>query len=309
MMKGIPRLAKNAQLAIHWAGREGRTLFSVLMLDGAAPSENCHQYLDICYGATFRSLVPKLLKLAPLNLSVDSPVSYHLPDASDWETNPPEVIRDQWRPLLLQVLPELGNRPFAALHRDEVYTWAWKAGCVLVATEERTDYANLLLQIDPTASPLVRLPASITPELGVKLAWMGHMNKAVVVGRKSPILTKHVAGTGAEVYAPTESTVSSIVKALSEVWEPDYCEQPSCFIAKRPVAAYGGTLALRHMLDTIFQGDWRRVLPVEWLDVSALIQEVSMRHIGVVVVTDEDTDLTVLIANGVTREPYQGEFN
>jgi L-fucose mutarotase/ribose pyranase (RbsD/FucU family) len=309
MMKDIPRLAKNVQLAIHQAGRQGQKVFPVLILDGAAPSENCHKYLDVCYGATFRSVVPKLLKLAPLNLSVDSPVHYHLPDESDWASNPPETIRDQWRPMLLKAAPELGNRPFTALRREEVYAWAWKAGCVLVASEERTSYANLLLLVDPTSSPLVGLPAAITPELAVRLAWMGHMNKCVVVGRRSPIPMGHLASEDRAINAPTGSTVLGVVQALSEVWEPDYCEQPPSFATKRPLAAYTSASALPSALDGVFQGDWSKILPVERLDLSTLMREVGMRHIGVMVTTDQDTDLAVVVTNGVTREPHQGEFN
>lgn len=63
MMKGIPRLAKNVQLAIHQAGLQGQKVFPVLILDGAAPSENCNECLDVCYGATFQTVVPKLLSL------------------------------------------------------------------------------------------------------------------------------------------------------------------------------------------------------------------------------------------------------
>lgn len=309
MMKGIPRLAKNVQLVIHRAGQKGQKVLPILILDGAAPSENCHEYLDVCYGATFRSLVPKLLKLAPLNLSVDSPVNYHLPDQSDWDSNPPERIRDQWRPMLLKAVPELGNRPFTALRREEVYSWAWKAGCVLVAPEERTSYANLLLLVDPTSSPLLRLPAAITPELALKLAWMGHMNKAVVVGRCSPILAEQLASEDRAINSPTGSTVLSVVQALTQVWEPDYCEQPSCFATKRPIAAYGGAPALLDALVEVFQGDWSKILPVERLDLSTLLREVSMPHVSVLARTDEDTDLAVVISNGVTREPHQGEFN
>jgi L-fucose mutarotase/ribose pyranase (RbsD/FucU family) len=309
MMKGIPRLAKNAQLAIHRAARQGETVFPVLVLDGAAPSEGCHEYLDVCYGATFRSVVPKLLKLAPLNLSVESPVSYHLPDTPDWASNPPETIRDQWRPMLAKAAPELGDRPFAALRREEVYAWAWKAGCVLVASEERASYANLLLFVDPTASPLLRLPAAITPELAVKLAWMGHMNKCVVVGRRSPIPIGHLASPDRAMNAPAGSTVLGIVQALTEVWEPDYCEQPPCSAIQRPLAAYTGAAALPSALSEVLQGDWNRILPVEHLDLSTLLREVSMRHIGALVTTDEDTDLAVVVTNGVTREPHQGEFN
>jgi len=309
MMKGIPRLARNAQLAIHRAGLEGRKDFTVLMLDGAAPSEKCQELLDVCYGATFRSLVPKLLKLAPLDLSVDSPVSYHLPEQADWHNNPPETIRDQWRPMLVNAVPELGNRPFAPMSREEVYTWAWKAGCVLVASEERTNYANLLLRVDPTASPLLGLPAAITPELAVKLAWMGHMNKAVVVGRHAPIPAGHMAKEGRVIHAPAGSTVLSVVEALTKVWEPDYCEQPPCFAAKRPLAAYTGAAALPSALEGVFQGDWSKILPVERLDLSKLLHEVILPHIGALVTTDEDTDLAVVVTNGVTREPYQGEFS
>jgi len=105
MMKGIPRLARKAQVAIHRAGLEGQKHFPVLLLDGAAPSENCQEYLDVCHGATFRNLLPKLLKLAPLSRSAQSPVSFHQPDPADWATYPPEVIREQWRPLLLQSAP------------------------------------------------------------------------------------------------------------------------------------------------------------------------------------------------------------
>jgi L-fucose mutarotase/ribose pyranase (RbsD/FucU family) len=309
MMKGIPRLARNAQLAIHRAGLKGRKDFTVLMLDGAAPSEKCQEYLDLCYGATFRSLVPKLLKLAPLDLSATAPVSFHLPDQPDWASNPPDTIRDQWRPMLLKAAPELGNRPFAPMSREEVYTWAWKAGCVLVASEERTNYANLLLRVDPTASPLLSLPADISPELAVKLAWMGHMNKAVVVGRRSPIPAGHMAGEGRVIQGLAGNTVFSVVQALTKVWEPDYCEQPPCFVAKRPLAAYSSAATLPSALESIFQGAWGKILPVERLDLTSLLREVSLPHIGVVVVTDEDTDLAVVVTNGVTREPHQGEFN
>jgi L-fucose mutarotase/ribose pyranase (RbsD/FucU family) len=309
MMKGIPRLAKNAQLAIHRAAQQGEKAFPVLLLDGAAPSENCHEYMDVCYGATFRSLVPKLLKLAPLNLSVASPVSYHMPDRSDWASNPPEKIRDQWRPMLLKAVPELGNRPFTALGREEVYAWARKAGCVLVAAEERSDYANLLLMVDPTLSALLRLPTPITPELALKFAWMGHMNKAVVVGRQSPIFARHLASEDRIMNAPAGSTVFSVLRALTEVWEPDYCEQPSCYATRRPIAAYTKATGLPNGLASAFQGDWSKILPIERLDLNTLLREVGMRHIGILVATDEDTDLVFVVTNGVTREPHQGEFN
>ncbi len=304
MMKGIPRLGKNSQLAIHRAALNGQKDFPVLILDGAAPSENCQEYLDVCYGATFRSLVPKLLALAPLDLSADSPVSYHLPDQPDWPSNPPEVVRDQWRPMLATAVPALGDRPFAPLSREQVYTWAWKAGCVLVASEERTSYANLLLRVDPTASPLLHLPALITPELAVKLAWMGHMNKAVVIGRQTPITTGHLASKDRALHAPAGSTVLSVVQALTEVWEPDYCEQPLCFATQRALAAYTGTATLPSALEGVFQGDWSKILPVERLDLTTLLRETCLPHIGVAIVTDEDTDLAVVVTNGVTREPH-----
>jgi len=93
------------------------------------------------------------------------------------------------------------------------------------------------------------------------------------------------------------------------VWEPDYCEQPACFAAKRPVAAYAGTPTLPSALERIFQGDWSKILPVERLDLTTLLRETCLPHIGVVVTTEEDTDLAVVVTNGVTREPHQGEFN
>jgi L-fucose mutarotase/ribose pyranase (RbsD/FucU family) len=309
MMKGIPRLAPKAQLAIHRAGLAGQEDFPVIMLDGAAPSEHCQEYLDVCHGATFRNLIPKLLKLAPLNLAVDAPVSYHLPDKPDWTSIPPETVRDHWQPLLENAVPDLGTRPFAPMSREEVYEWAWKAGCAVVASEERTSYANVLLRVNPTASPLLSLPRVITPELAVKLAWMGHMNRAIVAGRLSPLRTEHLASADRALPAPEGSTVLRVVEALTTVWEPDYCEQPGCYVVRRPLSAYTAAAALPRALEQVFQGNWTKILPVERLDLSTLAREAGEAYIGVLVTTNEDTDLTVVVTNGVTREPHQGEFN
>jgi hypothetical protein len=101
----------------------------------------------------------------------------------------------------------------------------------------------------------------------------------------------------------------SVVQALTKVWEPDYCEQPPYFAAKRPLAAYTGGSALPSALNGVLQGDWNKILPVKHLDLGTLLREVGMRHIGALVTTDEDTDLAVVVTNGVTREPHQGEFN
>jgi L-fucose mutarotase/ribose pyranase (RbsD/FucU family) len=308
MMTGIPRLAKNIQLAIHRAAKKGQDVFHVVVFDGAAPSDLCHRYLDVCYGANFRCVVPKLLKLAPLNLLVESPVSYHMPDECDWGSSRPEAIRDQWRPMLLKAEPALASRSFTAVRREEVYAWALNSDCVLVAPEERSEYANLLLVLNPTSSPLAGLPNEITPELALKLAWMGHMNKCAVIGRRSPLSSEHASADDRVVKANVGDTVLSVVHALTRVWEPDYCEQPSCYATKRPIAAYSGDRSLLAPVNGVFQGNWSMILPVEHLDINTLLREISMRHIGAIVMADEDTDLTVLVSNGVTREPHQGDF-
>ena len=228
MMKGVPRLGKNCQLAIHRAALNGRKDFPVLILDGAAPSETARstwtcataQRSEAWYPNSWRSLrsTCRLIRRSVITCPT-SPIG--------------PATRPKW---FGSVAADAGDggagirrsavSPWAG---ERVFTWAWKAGFVLVASEERTSYANLLLRVDSTASPLLHLPTLITPELAVELAWMGHMDEAVVIGRRTPIATGHLAARDRALHAPAGSTVLSVVQALAEVSEPDYCEQPLCF--------------------------------------------------------------------------------
>jgi hypothetical protein len=59
----------------------------------------------------------------------------------------------------------------------------------------------------------------------------------------------------------------------------------------------------------VFRRSDTNELNIVVLDLGTLLREVGMPHIGALVTTDENTDLAVIVTNGATREPHQGEFN
>lgn len=291
--------------ALYSAYLERKKRFTILLADHMGPAEEgCHpnSVEDL---RTFEQILENLLRLVPL---ASGECAFTMqPDEQDHTACVPETIRTQWVELLKRLAGDFDptsrlnktGRDRPAMYDD--FPRGDGPFDFVICAGETADYGNLVLDVNPSASPIFcdfeRMPVELLMALR-----HNHSRRIVIMPGSSGLTTPGV------LELPTDKpscefsgTVLEAAKLVSQFWNPDAHDD---VIGKeqRPLRVYmpSGDENTDEKFRSDFDDDWKAA-PLERIEAKDFVAQAGEWRNSLILMCDGPaSDPHLVMINGPT---------